>query len=58
MTSRRQRTRMPNFTVAEENVLRALTAKYFNQIEEKTSNAHVWRAKNRAWEDIAIEFFK
>ncbi|XP_017865567.1 PREDICTED: uncharacterized protein LOC108615529 [Drosophila arizonae] len=58
MTSRRQRTRMPNFTVAEENVLRALTAKYFKQIEEKTSNAHVWRAKNRAWEDIAIEFFK
>ncbi|XP_017958448.1 fibrinogen silencer-binding protein [Drosophila navojoa] len=58
MTSRRQRTRMPNFTVAEEDVLRALTAKYYKQIEEKTSNASVWRVKNRAWENIAIEFFK
>lgn len=58
MTSRRQRTRMPNFTVAEEDVLRELTAKYYRLIEEKTSNAHVWRAKNRAWENIALEFYK
>ncbi|XP_030558525.1 uncharacterized protein LOC115761050 [Drosophila novamexicana] len=56
-SSRRQRSRMPNFTVGEENVLRMLTAKYHKEIEDKASNAHVWRAKNRAWECIAAEFY-
>ncbi|XP_023160549.2 uncharacterized protein LOC111592525 isoform X2 [Drosophila hydei] len=57
MNSRRQRSRMPNFTIAEENVLKTLTVKYHKEIEEKTSNAHVWRSKNRAWENIAVEFY-
>ncbi|XP_064543448.1 fibrinogen silencer-binding protein-like isoform X2 [Drosophila montana] len=56
-SSRRQRSRMPNFTIAEENILRMLTAKYHKEIEDKASNAHVWRAKNRAWESIAAEFY-
>lgn len=58
MNTRRQRQRMPNFSSREENVLRILATKYQKEIEEKSSNARVWRMKNMTWEKIAGEFFK
>lgn len=48
--------RLPNFTVHEENVLRILTAKYRNVIEEKGSNARVRDRKSQAWVEIEKEF--
>jgi len=50
--------RMPNFTSAEENVLRMLAEKYKNEIEKKGANADIWRSKKTAWANIEKEFFK
>ncbi|KAM8712297.1 hypothetical protein ACLKA7_012767 [Drosophila subpalustris] len=49
--------RMPNFTTIEENVLRMLTAKYKNVIEQKGSGAIIWDRKKHAWQRIEAEFF-
>ncbi|XP_017466288.1 PREDICTED: uncharacterized protein LOC108359122 [Rhagoletis zephyria] len=52
----KKRNRLPNFSIAEENLLIALAEQHASVIENKKTDATSWEEKRKAWDIIDEEF--
>lgn len=51
-----KRKRSNNFSFAEKELLLKLTLSKKNILENKVSNAVAWKDKEKAWEEISLEY--
>lgn len=57
MSSEEKKKRGKNFTAEEEQVLMELLEERKNILENKKSDAAIWKQKEQAWEEMADTFY-